>query len=321
MPSGKLAPSGRVLFASGSPRGSGAAVASAFRCPAPEPTRLDERQAGMGDAIARSEQLRDRFALARKRLEALPATGLSDDGQPYIREIVEALQSFAAWYGELTLDDLPLHGSAYRVCDTVNGLDAIADWVGLHRSQQFAADIREHVRELVEQSEALDKAVSAAFTVKRTASELVQSRNRQIPQAKRDAIDDGIQEVASLAGHLAVRLQRVAAMVPPLPALAAAKQQKRRDRKGIGGRPERYTLKFIREVFAARERDQKHAAKASHPLPRLPEWLSDYFTMKKLPLSTLPSKDPQKPEEWNIRARRFWKAAKKRLREAETNRH
>jgi hypothetical protein len=169
----------------------------------------------MGEALARSEQLRDRFTLARKRLEALPATGLSDDGQPYIREIVEALQSFAAWYGELTLDDLPLHGSAYRVCDTVNGLDAIADWVGLHRSQQFAVDIRQHVGELVEQSEALDKAVSAAFTVKRTASTVEWSRNRRIPQAKRDAIDDGIQEVASLAGHLAVRLQRIAVMAGP----------------------------------------------------------------------------------------------------------
>lgn len=190
----------------------------------------------MGDAIARSEQLRDRFTLARKRLEALPATGLSDDGQPYIREIVEALQSFAAWYGELTLDDLPLHGSAYRVCDTVNGLDAIADWVGLHRSQQFAADIREHVRELVEQSQALDDNVSVAFLVKRTASTEEWSRNRRIPQAKRDAIDDGIQEVASLAGHLAVRLQRVAAIVPPPPTLPCESRQQTVSKKS-GGRP------------------------------------------------------------------------------------
>jgi hypothetical protein len=190
----------------------------------------------MGEAIARSEQLRDRFTLARERLEALPATGLSDDGQPYIREIVEALQSFAAWYSELTLDDLPLSGSAYRVCDTVNGLDAIADWVGLHHSQQFAADIRQDVGELVEQSEALDKQVSAAFTVNRTDSEIEWSRNREIPQAERDAIDDGIQEVASLAGHLAVRLQRVAAMVSPLPTRPGESRQQT-VRKKSGGRP------------------------------------------------------------------------------------
>jgi hypothetical protein len=171
----------------------------------------------MGEAIARLEELRDRFAAARKRLEVIPETGLSDRGQPYIREIVEALQSFAEWFGKLTLDDMPVTGSAYRVCDAVNGLDAIADWVGLHRSQQFAADIREHVSELVEQSEALDAAVSAAFTVKRTPAKWVASKNRRVPQAKRDAIEDGIQSVAGLAEHLAVRLQRIAVMAGPRP--------------------------------------------------------------------------------------------------------
>jgi hypothetical protein len=271
----------------------------------------------VGDAIAPLGQLRDRFALARKRLESLPESGLSEAGQPYIQEVAEALRLFAAWFRELTLDDMPLCGSAYRVLDTWNGLDAIVDWVGLHRSQQFAADIRDDVGELVKQTNALDEAVSAAFTVKKTPAKSVLSRSRRIPQATRDAIDDGIQEVASLAGHLAVRLQRVAAMVPSRPAQAAAKQKKRRDRKGIGGRPEQYSLKFIREVVAARERDEKHAAKARQPLLSISEWLSDYFTnVKNLPLSTLPPKDPKKPEEWNIRASRFWKAAKARRRRA-----
>ncbi len=202
--------------------------------PASEPTRLDERQECMGEAIAQIEKLRDRFALARKRLEAIPKTGLSDDGQPYIREIVEALQSFAEWFGKLTLDDMSLTGSAYRVCDTVNGLDAIVDWVGLHRSQQFAADIREHVGELVEQSEALDESVSAAFLVKRTASTEVRSRNRRVPQSKRDAIVDGIQGVASLAGHLAVRLQRIAVMVPSVPVQPGNPRQQTGSRKPVG---------------------------------------------------------------------------------------
>jgi hypothetical protein len=188
----------------------------------------------MGEAIAQIEKLRDRFALARKRLEAIPKTGLSDDGQPYIREIVEALQSFAEWFGKLTLDDMSLTGSAYRVCDTVNGLDAIVDWVGLHRSQQFAADIREHVGELVEQSEALDESVSAAFLVKRTASTEVRSRNRRVPQSKRDAIVDGIQGVASLAGHLAVRLQRIAVMVPSVPVQPGNPRQQTGSRKPVG---------------------------------------------------------------------------------------
>jgi hypothetical protein len=271
----------------------------------------------MGEPIARSEQLRDRFTLARERLEALPATGLSDDGQPYIREIVEALQSFAAWYSELTLDDLPLSGSAYRVCDTVNGLDAIADWVGLHHSQQFAADIRQDVGELVEQSEALDKQVSAAFTVNRTDSEIEWSRNREIPQAERDAIDDGIQEVASLAGHLAVRLQRVAAMVPSRPAQAAAKQKKRRDRKRGGGRPVQYPTKFICEVFAARERAHKHAAKAKQRLPAWAPWLWDYCADSINTAEMFPPKF--KGEPWQARAERFRKAAKKRLKDTDGN--
>jgi hypothetical protein len=281
----------------------------------------------MGDAIARLGQLRDRFVLARRKLEAIPETGLSDDGQPYIREVTEALQSFAEWFGELTLDDMSLTGSAYRVCDAVNGLDAIADWVGLHRSQQFAADIRDHVTELVEQSQALDDAVSAAFTVKQTPAddEAVSevrcwSRDRCVPQSKRDAIDDGIQSVASLAGHLAVRLQRVAAMVQSRSAQAAGKQKKRRDRKGVGGAPEKYPMKFIREVVAARERDQRHAAKARQPLPSFSRWLSEYCSGKGIDIGKMfPPKTPG--EAWSKRANNFWKAAKKRLREAETNRH
>lgn len=265
----------------------------------------------MGETIAQIEKLRDRFALARERLKAIPETGLSDDGQPYIREIVEALQSFAEWFGKLTLDDMSLAGSAYRVCDTVNGLDAIADWVGLHRSQQFAADIREHVGELVEQSEALDAAVSAAFTVKRTTAEVVRSRNRPVPQAKRDAIEDGIEAVASLAGHLAIRLQRIAVMAVPRPAAADGKQKKRRDRKGIGGPKFKYPDELVHEVVAARERDEKHAAKARQRLPAWAPWLWDYCQSRINIAEMFPP--AFKGEPWQPRAERFKKAAKARL--------
>lgn len=111
------------------------------------------------------------------------------------------------------------------------------------------------------------------------------------------------------ARHLqpAIELLRIYAQPP--------KQKKRRDRKRGGGRPPHFPKQFIREMVDARERDEKHAAKARRPLPRISEWLSDYFTdVKELPLSTLPSKEPKEPEEWSIRANRFWKAAKKRLR-------
>jgi hypothetical protein len=101
---------------------------------------------------------------------------------------------------------------------------------------------------------------------------------------------------------------------------STAKQKKRRDRKGIGGRPEKFTMKFIREVFTARERDKKQAAKARMPLPGKAEWLSDYCTAKDIDLrKQFPPAIPG--EEWRVRANRFWKAATKRLREAETNRH
>jgi len=264
----------------------------------------------MGEAIARLKKLRSCVERANKRLESLPECGLSEAGQPYIREIVEALQSFAAWFGELTLDDMSLTGSAYRVCDAVNGLDAIADWVGLHRSQQFAADIREHVGELVEKSEVLDATVSAAFTVKRTPAQVVKSRNQRVPQAKRDAIDDGIQEVASLAGHLAVRLQRIALMTSSRPvAPGRSKQQKRRDRKGIGGRKKKYPEQFVRDVLAARRREEKACRKSKDRLLPRNEWLSLYCRNRGIDTAaTFPSNDEATPEPWDERANRFWRA-------------
>jgi len=114
---------------------------------------------------------------------------------------------------------------------------------------------------------------------------------------------------------------------PPRPATpgsekqtSTAKQKKRRDRKGVGGRPERYSLKFIREVVNARERDRKHAAKGAGRLTPFPRWLSDYCTGKGIDIrEKFPPKTPG--EVWSDTANRFWKAAKKRLREAETNRH
>lgn len=112
---------------------------------------------------------------------------------------------------------------------------------------------------------------------------------------------------------------------PPAPTATSGKktggkQAKRQDRKGIGGRPEKFAMKFIREVVAARERDRKHARTSRRPLPPIPRWLSDYCTAKQIDIGkTFPQSVPG--EAWSDRANRFWKAATKRLREAETNRH
>lgn len=274
----------------------------------------------MGEGIARLRQLRNCFERAKKRLESLPESGLSEAGQPYIQEVAEALQSFAAWFGELTFDHYSMLGSARRVHCALTGLDAITDWVGLHRSQQFASDISGQMAELVQQSEALDEAVMRAFLVERSPSRVVYRTSVCVPQEKQDAIEDGIESVASLAGHLGDRLQRVALMVGSRPTKTGHKQPKRRDRKGIGGRPEKFSMKFIREVVAARRRDEKHARTSRRPLPPIPRWLSDYCTTKEIDIGkTFPQTVPG--EAWSDRANRFWKAATKRLREAETNRH
>lgn len=113
---------------------------------------------------------------------------------------------------------------------------------------------------------------------------------------------------------------------PPAPATTSepkpggAKQAKRRDRKGIGGRPEKFTMKFIREVVAARKRDQKHAQTSRRPLPPIPKWLSGYCTEKGINIREM-FPPHSAGEAWNDTANRFWKAATKRLREAETNCH
>lgn len=92
-----------------------------------------------------------------------------------------------------------------------------------------------------------------------------------------------------------------------------SKPTKRRDRKHGGGRPPTYPMKFIREVVAARERDEKQAAKARRPLPSFPRWLSDYCSGKDIDIGEMfPRKTPG--EAWSKRANRFRKAAKKRLR-------
>ena len=100
---------------------------------------------------------------------------------------------------------------------------------------------------------------------------------------------------------------------------STAKQKKRRDRKGVGGRPDKYPMKFIREVFTARERDKKHAAIAKQRLPAWAPWLWDYCHSRITIAEMFPPAFEGEP--WEARAERFKKAAKKRLREAETNRH
>ena len=182
--------------------------------------------------------------------------------------------------------------------------------------KQHAAALREAVRwgELLPSIEKrLDSVSEATLAMREMAADAWLSRYSRTKQryAKTllqwqrdfDALGRFIEEPPAAAGSTSERQT------------STAKQKKRRDRKRGGGRPPQFPEQFIREMVDARKRDEKHAAKARRPLPRIPEWLSDYFTnVKQLPLSTLRPKEPKKPEEWSIRANRFWRAAKKRLR-------
>ncbi len=239
----------------------------------------------MGEDLARVEQLHGCFNRAIKKIEDLPEIGISNDGQPFIREVAEALQSFANWFCNLTLDDMSLSGSARRVHVALNAIDAITDWVGLNQSQHFATDIRQHAGELVEESEALDAAVLDAFTVKKTPNEVRRSKHRHVPEAKRDAIEDRIQSVAILAGHLGVRLQRIALMAgsPTITDSAAASpvspsiaREKRKSRKGIGGAKRKGSP--VNELHTLRAKYEARCRRLKKKPDSLKQWLCDWGT-------------------------------------------
>lgn len=222
----------------------------------------------MGDAIAQLKQLRNCFERAKKRLQSLPECGVSDAGQPYIQEVADALQSFAAWFGALTFDDYSGFGSARRVHVALAAFDAVVDWVGLHRSQQFANDISGQMAELVEQSQSLDDAVMASFLVERTPDSVTYRTSAFVPQEKRDAVEDGIEAVASLAGHLGVRLQRIALMVGSQPTKASSSR-----RPPAGGRPRKYSDSLRQAMIADRKREKRKKNPES-----LKAWLTEWAT-------------------------------------------
>ena len=89
-----------------------------------------------------------------------------------------------------------------------------------------------------------------------------------------------------------------------------------RNRKGPGGRPEMYPLTLVRKVDAAREKYEKKQKRLKQRMQPRSQWLFDYCGDNDIDTrSTFPSKDPKQPEAWDVRAERFWRAAKKRLRE------
>jgi hypothetical protein len=92
---------------------------------------------------------------------------------------------------------------------------------------------------------------------------------------------------------------------------SGSKPTKSRDRKGMGGPKHKYPGSFIQEVFAARKRDERDAAKAKRRIPAWAQWLWDFCKDR---IDTAEMFPPQfKGEPWEERAERFKRAAKKRL--------
>jgi hypothetical protein len=200
------------------------------------------------------------------------------------------------------------------------------------RDEPGASEIRKAIREARKEAVnwgSLFPVVEARIKALDTAADMLlqyaAADYYSTPNHKDDGVDS---EYVSLHEQFAEALDALAPFIeePPAPAATSerkpggTKPKKQRDRKGIGGRPEQYSLKFIREVVTARERDQKHARTSRRPLPPIPKWLSGYCTEKGINIREMfPPKTSG--EAWSDTANRFWKAAKKRLREAETNRH
>jgi hypothetical protein len=276
----------------------------------------------MGEAIAR---FRDLAIAVRRECDELAS-------QPRVAVQAEAAAKFATACGDLLL----FHEAAgmpyprryvtglFKQRDIAERqplgrktghLDVVIpiQWLPEPFSKQkpHPSDFREARRKAVKQAVHW----GSLFTEAETRLKDLEQAAYQLTQCEAD------DEYIELHEQFAEALDALAPFIEEPPALAATsekkpgeKQKKRRDRKGVGGRPNNFPKAFYREVVAARVRDEKHAAKARQPLLSISEWLSEYFTnVKKLPLSTVPSKDPKKPEEWNIRARRFWKAAKASL--------
>jgi hypothetical protein len=174
---------------------------------------LAQPSAEASDMIAvpsdRLRLLRQTFARAVKRLESLPDTELSPSGQPFIQECSEAMLAFAAWFGEQTPDDLPLLGNAHRVYYALGGLSGVIDWVALRWSVPFAKELDEETAMLVEQADALDKAVVKAFKLPSEAHELRLTRKPLSDRVYND-LEERIEAVSGLASRLGRRLQRLA---------------------------------------------------------------------------------------------------------------
>jgi len=118
------------------------------------------------------------------------------------------------------------------------------------------------------------------------------------------------------ARHLqpAIELLRIYAQ-PPKPAGSTLENQtattktKKRSRKGIGGVKRKYPDDFVRDVQAARKREEKACRKSKERLPLKVEWLRLYCRNRGIDTAKMfPSKDEAAPEPWDVRANRFWHA-------------
>lgn len=153
--------------------------------------------------------LRQVFDQAVAKLDSLPDTELSPSGQPFIEECSKAMLAFAAWFGEQTPDDLPLWGNAHRIYYALGGLSGVIDWVAFRWSVPFSKELDDETAKLVEEADALHKAVVDAFKLPSEPHVLRVERKPLSDDAYQD-LEDRISSVSWLAFRLGSRLQRLA---------------------------------------------------------------------------------------------------------------
>ena len=334
----RLTTSGAVADCKRLPSWLGCSGCFCLGCPAPEPTRQQKGRLLMGEAIARFREM----ALAmRQAADAafmqtpqavfcgmLPTEGFriesglrSGDMQP--REFASLLRSAVRDGRNWKDKDAPtLHAKDRR--DWTLSLGGKRERILARAPQktdldkQHAASLREiadcgnrllfasierRLAALSESTLAMRTVAADAYVCRHSRGKLTYAKQLMRWQKAFDALAPFVDEPPAAAGS------------SPKKKTGGTKQEKRRDRKGVGGRPERYALKFIREVVAARERDQKHAAKGTRRLPAFPQWLREYCTGKGIDIRErfLPANPG---ETWSVTAKRFWRAAKKRVRES-----
>lgn len=296
-------------------------------------TRADraERQASMGEALARFRDLA--LAVRRKcderhsqpRGRAVSAAAASEfawrcsnilsqhekagmpDPESYVLRLCQCRDA-------AEFDAIPSRGHEYDLPDYIEWLPDPKEPTDSEWKAGLRAAVREAVRwgslfavvearitDLGAATEMLCQFAAADYYCDPTPGEWNESDQRYATEYKKFA-----EAIDALAPFIE---EPPAASAPISGQKTGDKQKKRRDRKGIGGRKKKYPDQFVRDVLAARKREERACRKSKDRLQPKNEWLRLYCRNRDIDTATMfPSEDETAPEPWDERANRFWKA-------------